>query len=433
MQKRCFIFLLCFLSIKSTTLLANDNKSTNSACHAFWKISDGKAVVEKDIDLKGTACTLPKGLLLTFKGGVIRNGTLVGNNTELDWREGVIFDNVVIEGSWNVQKISTEMFTDLSYNNGLKNLFALASSSVMNSIVIEKGKYIVSATKNVNKCLIVPSNTHLIVNGEINMMPNNFQHYSVFYVKGENIEINGKGIIVGDKFSHTGTEGEWGMGIRMNQAQNVSISGLTIKECWGDCIYVGGRSKNINIENCTLDNGRRQGISVTKADYVTIRRCSISNVGGTAPGFAIDIEPNKGDSVDHVLIDNVVVKNCLGGIKATRSLKQTNEGKPLSWIGSVNVRNCDTSASKKFPALFKGCDSLFVSNCKIISSNARPAILTKKVNYVSVVENTLVDRSDLLSKAKHFAKKILQRGGVELISIEGAKIKKVNANRIITE
>lgn len=431
MQKKCFIFLLCFLSIKSTILLANDNKPTNTFYHAFWKISEGKAVVEKDIDLRGIVCTLPKGMLLTFKGGVIRNGTLIGNNTKLDWRGGVIFDNVKIEGTWSVQKISTEMFTELSYNNGLKNLFALASSSVMNSIVIEKGKYIVSATKNDNKCLIVPSNTHLIVNGEINMMPNNFQHYSVFYVKGENIKIHGKGIIVGDKFSHTGTEGEWGMGIRMNQAQNVSISGLTIKDCWGDCIYVGGRSKNINIENCTLDNGRRQGISVTKADYVTIRRCSISNVGGTAPGFAIDIEPNKGDSVDHVLIDNVVVKNCLGGIKATRSLKQTNEGKPLSWIGSVNVRNCDTSASKKFPALFKGCDSLFVSNCIIVSSNATPAILTKNVNYVSVVENTLVDKSDLLSKAKRSAKKILQRGGIELISIEGSKSKKVEANRIL--
>lgn len=433
MQKRCFIFFLCFLCIKSTILLANDKKSTNSSSQAFWKISGGKAVVEKDVDLKGTVCTLPRGILLTFKGGVIRNGTLIGNNTELDWRGGVIFDNVKIEGSWNVQKISTEMFTKLSYNNGLKNLFALASPFIMNSILIEKGKYTVSATKKDNKCLTVPSNTHLIVNGEINMTPNNFQHYSVLYVKGDNIKIYGKGIIVGDKMSHTGTEGEWGMGIRVNQAQNVSISGLTIKDCWGDCIYVGGRSKNINIENCTLDNGRRQGISVTKADYVTIRRCSISNVGGTAPGYAIDLEPNKGDSVDHVLIENVVVKNCLGGIKATRSLKQTNEGKPLSWIGSVKVRNCDTSASKKFPALFKGCDSLFVSNCKIVSSNATPAILTKNVNYVSVVENTLVDRSDLLSKAKRSAKKILQRGGVELISIEGAKIKKVNANRIITE
>jgi parallel beta-helix repeat protein len=252
-------------------------------------------------------------------------------------------------------------------------------------------------------------------------------------ISGSNITISGSGTIVGDKPRHTGTEGEWGMGVRFNRAVNASVSGLTVKDCWGDCIYVGGNSRDILIENCTLDNGRRQGISVTKADNVTIRRCTISNVGGTAPEYAIDVEPNKGDTVDHVLIDHVVVNNCQGGIMATRSLKQTNEGKPLSWIGSVNVRNCDTSASKKFPALFKGCDSLFVSNCKIVSSNATPAILTKNVNYVSVVENTLVDKSDLLSKAKRSAKKILQRGGVELISIEGAKIKKVNANRIITE
>lgn len=434
MQRRCSIFFLCFLCIKPTILLSlNDKSLTNTSYHALWKVSDGKVVVEKDVDLRGTVCILPKDILLTFKGGVIRNGTLIGNNTELDWIKGVIFDNVKIEGSWNVRKISTKMFTELSYNNGLKNLFALASPSIKNSILIDKGRYSVSATKKENRCLIIPSNTRLIVNGEIRIKPNNLQKYSILYAEGENIEICGDGIIVGDKFSHTGTEGEWGMGVRMNKAQNLSISGVTIRECWGDCIYVGGGSKNIYIENCTLDNGRRQGISVTKADNVTIRRCSISNVGGTAPEFAIDIEPNKGDSVDHVLIDNVVVKNCMGGIKATRSLKKTNEGKPVSWIGSVEVRNCETSAQKKFPALFKGCDSLIVSNCRIVSSNARPAILTKDVGHVCVVKNTLVDRSDLLSKLKLSVKVILQRRDVELISIEGAKSQKVKANRIITE
>ena len=394
--------------------------------------ANGRIVINDDVDMKGDVCRLPKGMTLLFRKGVIRNGTLSGCMTKIECK-GKAFDRVTIEGSWNVPEISTRLFADLSYENSLRDVVALAHPKVKNRIVIEKGEYKVSAGKKSATCISLCSNTDLMMNGTIRLVPNGLKSYNIILAKGKNINIGGKGTIIGDKYTHTGTEGEWGMGVRLHKAVNATVSGLTIKDCWGDCIYVGGNSKNVLIENCTLDNGRRQGISVTKADNVTIRRCSISNIGGTAPGYAIDIEPNKGDSVDHVLIDNVVVKNCLGGIKATRSLKQTNEGKPLSWIGSVEVRYCDTSAQKKFPALFKGCDSLYVSNCKIVSSNAKPAILTKNVDHVCVVENTLVDRSDLLSKAKRFAKKVLQRGSVELISIEGAKFQKVNANRIITE
>lgn len=338
--------------------------------------ANGRIVINDDVDLKGDVCRLPKGMTLLFRKGVIRNGTLIGSMTKIACT-GKAFDKVTIKGSWDVPEISTELFADLSYENSLRDVVALAHPEVENRIVIEKGEYKVRAVKGSATCISVCGNTDLILNGTVRLTPNDLKSCNVILAEGKNINITGKGTIIGDKHTHTGTEGEWGMGIRLHKAINATVSGLTIKDCWGDCIYVGGNSRNVLIEDCKLDNGRRQGISVTKADYVTIRRCSISNVGGTAPGYAIDLEPNKGDSVDHVLIENVVVKNCLGGIKATRSLKQTNEGKPLSWIGSVKVRNCDTSASKKFPALFKGCDSLFVSNCKIVSSNAKPAILTK--------------------------------------------------------
>lgn len=439
--KWVFLFVCMFVvsscqskatSRKEMQKAIDDEKRDTIAYLKLGRVDGNSLLIEEDIDMNGCVVFMPRAMTICAKGGIVRNGVVVGSQTKIDGKD-ILFDNVTIRGDWNVPEITTSLFKDLSYENALRNVMALASPKVKNTIVIEKGDYIVKMKQNARVGLSLCSNTELVLNGIIRLLPNNFKNYYIIRAKGENISIRGDGTIIGDKHSHNGSEGEWGMGLEFRSAVNASVKGLTIKDCWGDCIYVGGNSQNVLIEDCILDNGRRQGISVTKADYVTIRRCTISNVGGTAPGYAIDLEPNKGDTVDHVLIENVVVKNCLGGIKATRSLKQTNEGKPLSWIGSVKVRNCDTSASKKFPALFKGCDSLFVSNCKIVSSNAKPAILTKKVNYVSVIENTLVDRSDLLSKAKRSAKKILQRGGVELISIEGAKIKKVNANRIITE
>ncbi len=394
--------------------------------------ANGRIVINDDVDLKGDVCRLPKGMTLLFRKGVIRNGTLSGCMTKIECK-GKAFDRVTIEGSWNVPEISTRLFADLSYENSLRDVVALAHPKVKNRIVIEKGEYKVSAGKKSATCISLCSNTDLMMNGTIRLVPNGLKSYNIILAKGKNINIGGKGTIIGDKYTHTGTEGEWGMGVRLHKAVNATVSGLTIKDCWGDCIYVGGNSKNVLIENCTLDNGRRQGISITKADSVTIRQCSISNVGGTAPEYAIDIEPNKGDTVDHVLIEKVAVKNCQGGIMATRSLKKSVEGKPLSWIGSVELRCCNTSAKRKFPASFKGCDCLFVSNCKIVSTHANPAIRTQSVRQVRIVENTIIDKPDLLSKAKRSAKKLLQRGDAELISIEGAKIQKVNANRIITK
>ena len=184
-------------------------------------------------------------------------------------------------------------------------------------------------------------------------------NYYIVQANGENIKISGQGTIIGDKSNHTGTIGEWGMGLEFRKAINSSVKDLTIKDCWGDCIYVGGRSHNILIENCRLDNGRRQGISVTKADGVTIRNCMITNVGGTAPEYAIGIEPNKGCNVDHVVIDGVIVKNCEGGILVTRSMSKNPDNKDTR-IGSVNVKDCDVTVNTKYPMRFKGCEYVSV-------------------------------------------------------------------------
>lgn len=58
--------------------------------------------VKDDIDLKGRKFVLPSNGLLVFQGGTIRNGTLVGNCSDINAGSYTIFKNVVLEGSWNV-------------------------------------------------------------------------------------------------------------------------------------------------------------------------------------------------------------------------------------------------------------------------------------------------------------------------------------------
>lgn len=379
-----------------------------------------RIIIDKDIDLEGKECIIPKGNTVVFNGGVIKNGILDGNMTKIECK-GKAFDRVTIKGSWNVPEISTNLFVNLDYVNSLRDVVALANPRVKNRIVIEKGDYKVRAENKAKVCVPVCSNTDLIIKGTIRLAPNDLKSYNIIQAQGENIKIRGNGTIIGDKHTHTGTEGEWGMGINLKGAFNATISGLTIKDCWGDCIYVGGNSQKVLIEKCKLDHGRRQGISVTKANEVTIRNCTITNVGGTAPEYAIDIEPNKRCNVDNVVIEGVFVKNCKGGILVTRSMSKKPENIGTR-IGSVKIRNCVVTVNTKYPMRFKGCEKVSVKKCIIYAPGTKSAIYSTSVGEISVVGNTIT----LQNSTKLNFSNVISRfiGGEDLNPISVGKTKK---------
>lgn len=117
--------------------------------------------------------------------------------------------------------------------------------------------------------------------------------------------------ILGEKDQHTGTTGEWGMGISIRNSQYVDISNATIENCWGDGIYLGNtgetnRNQHINITGTTtIKNCRRQGISVISALDSYIEDLHVEGVLDKAPAAAIDFEPNY----DYETIENFVVGN----------------------------------------------------------------------------------------------------------------------------
>lgn len=338
-------------------------------------------LVNKEINLRGQKVVLPEGVTLKFNNGFFSNGEIIGNATRISGKSSKIFDRVTISGIWNVPKISTAMFRDLSYDNALRDVVALSDPSVHNIITIDKGEYVAKVTGNV-PAVSIRSNTDLILNGTIKLKSNNLSQYYIVNLNGANINLSGSGKIIGDKFSHTGTTGEWGMGINVSDSENIVISDITIKECWGDCIYVGNSSKNVTIDNCTLIDGRRQGISVTSANGVTIKNCNISNVNGTSPQYAIDIEPNIGDTIDNVLIDNVNVINCFGGFQTYGRAKGAR-------IGIVTIRNSSVKGSKsKYPICLIRAEEIILENC-YIDSEDRSSVLVQEIENVTANKNTL--------------------------------------------
>lgn len=415
LRNNCFFLLSCFL-LSYTFCFAQQ----------IGTIRNKSIVVSTDVDLHGANINLPKGFTLDVKGGRIKNGTLIGNDTKLLCSEKV-FDRVQIKGTWNVPEISTSMFTDLSYDNALKDVLAMAHSKVQNTIVIEKGDYYVTAHKNADVCLTIPSNSTLIIQGSIRLRANAFPRYDIVRAIGNNIKIIGNGNIIGDKHTHLGTDGEWGMGIRFHGATNSSVRGLTIKDCWGDCIYVGGNSKNVSIENCWLDHGRRQGISVTKADDVIIKNCKISNVSGTKPEYAIDLEPNANDTVDHITIENVETVACEGGVLAT--IGKRNVGKKN--IGQVTIRNCKLSALSKYPILMKSCERVSIENCTVNATNEKAAICSLDISNLVIKGNTINIEKSVAFTLKNTAKKIVGKNVQQPIETIRVKQHDIRENRII--
>lgn len=422
------VFVLCVLfcgyshaeAKEETVIAVKDTLSYG----ILGKVEKGRIVISDDVDLKGGVCKLPKRMTLLFKNGVVRNGTLIGNMTRIDCK-GKTFDRVTIKGSWNVPEISTMLFADLSYENSLRDVVALAHPGVQNRIVIEKGDYRVRAEKESRTCIPICSNTDLIVNGTIRLTPNDLGSYNIIQAKGEHINIEGKGAIIGDKHRHTGTEGEWGMGINLKGAVNATIIGLTIKDCWGDCIYVGGNSRSVLIEKCTLDHGRRQGISVTKASGVTVRNCTITNVGGTAPEYAIDIEPNRRDSVDNILIERVTVKDCKGGFHVTRGLPK--DGAKTPWIGQVTIRNCQVASLVKRPVSIKRCEEVKIEKCFFYAHKGRTAISVTETAKAVVQNNTVSIDGSIIEMAKNGAKKLMGKAIEPIhVKVTGQSIMKDN-------
>ena len=343
---------------------------------SFEANAHSEYILDKTVDLNGEAWQLPEGMTIVCRGGIFRNGTLAGNGTCIKFQDsssrfqgdGVLFDNVRIKGSWNVPHISTAIFRDLSYDNALRDVMALASPAMQNTVTIAEGCYTFALKEGDDIGIVVPDSTHLVLYGTLTMKPCNMLYYDIISVEGENIHITGRSNIVGDKDRHKGIVGEWGMGVRFKGARNCSLAGLSISECWGDGICIGHESKDITVRNCNISKCRRQGITVGAAENVLIEDVNIADIAGTKPEYAIDVEPNKTQSASNVVVRRVTATNCQGAFKAT-----VNRG---SSVTGVVFDGCKAFNTGRWPVFkIKDCKNVLVKDCIVEGSNSRYTIV----------------------------------------------------------
>ncbi|GIJ93915.1 right-handed parallel beta-helix repeat-containing protein [Capnocytophaga stomatis] len=175
-------------------------------------------------------------------------------------------------------------------------------------------------------------------NAKIRVKPNRLERYSVFDLRGrKNITIKNPNL-EGDKYTHLGSTGQWGVGIYIVSCSNIVIHGGYITKFWGDGLCLAN-CENVKIFNPELIDNRRQGISIISCENVEIHSPIITNTSGHKPGYGIDIEPDwNGEHVKGLKIYEATFKNNgndtypVGFCLSTRMVKNINPNKSRSLI-----------------------------------------------------------------------------------------------------
>ena len=195
--------------------------------------------------------------------------------------------------------------------------------------------YMVDLTKG----LLIPSNTHLIGDKKHKLYgktPYNLTHYNVLKISNaQNVVIDGLNID-GVKDGNKSTDGEWGHCIMITQSSsNILIKNCHLYNAFGDGVEMGGVSHHITITDCQIDNCRRQGISILSNYNVVIDGVLITNIKGTPPQHAIDIEPFEVSAY----IDNIVIRN-LECYNISGCMVEVNLNTGINTRGNVLLENC---------------------------------------------------------------------------------------------
>ena len=245
-------------------------------------------VIQHDYDLNGQTITVPENCILKFDGGSLKNGTIVGQNTNIIASPNVIiFDNIDIHGSWIVKDIYVAWMNipnplDCKYE--VQSILRLQNDSIYQNIYLPDIPLAFTPTEedyleenDGRRLIILSSNTYLHLLNTINVNGNDLTHYEVIYCSDHkhHITIEG-GMIIGDVGNHTyipGSSSEWGMAVSMYSSKYVTVKNIICQKCTGDGVYIGGGKESelglfdnacedVILQNVKCLYNRRQGLSV---------------------------------------------------------------------------------------------------------------------------------------------------------------------------
>lgn len=368
MQKRSIIIVLCTaltpMGVFAVTIDIKKQEISMLDEYKFIKENGiNKYIIDKHIDLHGKIASFPPKSELIFRKGMLSNGRIVGDSTEIIYTEMPIFDNIEIDGSWKIEQLSTKLFLTTDTFT-LSNLSILSSDKLYNVISVDDECRI--PIKPWSSYFTIKSNTDLILNADIYTLPTHYKGGYCIGISGKNIKVYGNGhFLYGTIASQDQKEcPQWLHGLNIDsKSQNVIIDHLNSWLFCGDGFYNSG--SNVTIRNVNAKFNGRQGLSITNGVNIVVSNSCFTYTGfyriniSKGPGAGIDIEPNKGQNVNNITIKNCILTNnykYLKGLDNDLEIYQTGEAiiniidsqVNSIYLGScsnVSIQNCDDLSS----------------------------------------------------------------------------------------
>jgi polygalacturonase len=193
---------------------------------------------------------------------------------------------------------------------------AIAAAGSRETVLVPDGEWPVGPVRDnsYNGDIYISLKSNLTLQFEhgaiIKALPSSSAKYAILALRGiSNVRIVGQGAILGDRDGHTGhpvggSLGEWGSGIHLNPATNVTMSDVVVANCWGDGVLIEDAGNgSVSMHGMAISRCRRNGLSVTGVNALSVSGCAFSNIFGTAPNCGIDLETDRPDeTIEGVII-----------------------------------------------------------------------------------------------------------------------------------
>lgn len=396
-------------------------------------------IIQYDYDLDNEEINIPENCTLQFEGGSFKNGTLNGNNTKLKYNKFKFLININIKGNFNIPYIDSNIFKN-EKNNIFNNVIALSDDNIYNIIVINEECVLnVTNAKSIN----IKSNTSIYINANMVINDNNQSAAYGITIGNDNYIVNnvcfnGGGYILTGNLNHPDTDNtQWSHGIIINNAENIIVKNICIKECWGDGLDVLGNSKNVIINNVIADSNRRQGFSIISGENIKLINCKGINTGSikfTSPGAGLDIEPNEGEYVKNIYILNCEFYNnytpsekIITDLQVFNSLNNDKDNIVVEnskigglWIGSTNsltIKNCDIKIGLNI--INTTLNNIDIINTNIIKVDTPIKLNNSSINLInSYVNNYYVKYSNTFYTLKKSIKVTLKNAKTKVFTID---------------
>ena len=336
--------------------------------------------ISYDYDLGNETVVLPANCILRFRGGKLKNGRLVGNNSIIEAGNYKVFHNIDISGTWNNDDCYIIWF---STDNLDKFTIIRSAFNIGRTIHFEENAdYYVKVPSAINDIV----NRRIIGNGATIRVEGNGTQTNLFYIDEESnkysVQVEGLNITgIGHYVVNSGDRWMYNKETTPFLTSNVigfhfvGRGDLYIKNCQFFNVLYGVRmdeSENTSVnrsfymDGCTSDDECIMPVMVHHVNRTTIKNCDLTCAKSTGLVHHLYLS----DCINSILVDSCYLYGGTGDpldiyhshCKTQLIKNNTIQANEYSAIvlddvdHDVNIENCSLSATGR------GC--LYVYKCR---------------------------------------------------------------------